>query len=574
MLVAHRQCFHRLRELLVKARSKVDLLVLLFLSSKMTIHRTSLLATCLPLKWYTRKDERTGLNVAPPVHSLIAARFFLLIGRVKQVFIYTTQDPTHFLYYVRHGMLSGMSNTCFLAYKRLSQELGRFICRILVRYANTEIIGYENCRHTIKNSQTDSLLLHFVFFQGDNESQRDLILATRRVESAICAFGGTLRSRDSTPMVNQNDETKYSDFVYQQTDRFAVNQSKLSWDVEENETRSDTEIMKGDNPTSGSRADSSSQSEGTLNDPAKVKYRCKLCGQWKQNHQCRYQQALQRSIGVMVYPAVNSYTAAEPGIIAPPLTKMNNFVSYDSDPGDDSPHSDHATLRRPKVNDGDPFAVHTSTVTPESLRGATHFHSPQSSLSAQSSDDPLSRQVGVANAGINARSRRYLKRSHNELTMDATSSAHHGGYDAMRGVLPFVASVTLRPEHYRAVTPLTKDPLIVTPDPRSSVGPTADSVEHATRNTSATRALYEYPPIPLTYQERKRLSDTLFYLAQEIPSLTCDCAALLRVARSQGEWDTAVAELLAQVVVALYCGEGDLRLDGLQQYLLTIGISC
>jgi hypothetical protein len=393
-------------------------------------------------------------------------------------------------------------------------------------------------------------------------------------------------------MEHSNEGSKCSDYVYQQTERYTVNHAKLSWDVEESspidfhhdratsdgsksiQDRLDTENLKGENLTSGSRTDSSSHSEGTLNDLGKVKYRCKRCGQLKQNHQCRYQQPLQRSIGVMVYPAVNSYTAAEPGIIAPPLTKMNNFVSYDSDPGDDGPHSDHATLRRPKVYDGDPFAVHTSTVTPESLRGATHFHSPQSSLSAQSSDDPMSRHVGVAIAGTNMRFRRYLKRSHNELTMDSTSSTRHGGYDSMRTALPFVASVTLRPEHYRAVTPLTKNSSLATPDPRASMGSTADSVERSTRNTSAARTLYKYPPIPLTYQERKRLSDTLFYLAQEIPSLTADCAALLRLARSQGEWDIAMAELLTQVVVALYCGEGDVRLDGLQQYLLTIGISC
>jgi hypothetical protein len=80
--------------------------------------------------------------------------------------------------------------------------------------------------------------------------------------------------------------------------------------------------------------------------------------------------------------------------------------------------------------------------------------------------------------------------------------------------------------------------------------------------------------MPLTFTERKRLSDTLFFLSKEIPALTRDAAEILRAAREKDEWDLALAEVLTQVVVGLYCGEGDHRLDGLQQYLLGIGISC
>ena len=56
--------------------------------------------------------------------------------------------------------------------------------------------------------------------------------------------------------------------------------------------------------------------------------------------------------------------------------------------------------------------------------------------------------------------------------------------------------------------------------------------------------------------------------------MTSDCAGILRDARDKDDWDQAVAELLTQVVVGLYCGEGDSQLDGLQQYLLTLGVSC
>jgi hypothetical protein len=56
--------------------------------------------------------------------------------------------------------------------------------------------------------------------------------------------------------------------------------------------------------------------------------------------------------------------------------------------------------------------------------------------------------------------------------------------------------------------------------------------------------------------------------------MTADVSSLLRTARETNKWDLAVSKVLTQIVVALYCGEGDHRLDGLQQYLLGIGILC
>jgi hypothetical protein len=120
----------------------------------------------------------------------------------------------------------------------------------------------------------------------------------------------------------------------------------------------------------------------------------------------------------------------------------------------------------------------------------------------------------------------------------------------------FAPTVALRPEHYRAVTPF------------SGLDSAAASGSGGASND------YRYPIIPLTFAERKRLSDTLFYLSKELPTATADCAKLLREAREAGEWDLAVAELLTQVLVGLYCGEGDTCLDGLQHYLLGLGISC
>jgi hypothetical protein len=276
-----------------------------------------------------------------------------------------------------------------------------------------------------------------------------------------------------------------------------------------------------------------------------MKYRCKLCGQLKNNHNCPYRQPLQRSIGVMVYPAVNSFTSFEPGTIAPPLTKMNNFVSYDSDQG--SPEPEHSTRK---------WSQKTSAVTPDSLGGAasgSFYHSPQSSLSAQSAEEghgaaTVAHARAVAVDGTRSCGQAPpRKRSHVVIEKNlehATSSKH----------ALFVATVALRPEHYRAVTQSSKE--------------SNGEVEQE------TPMAYQYPPVPLTFAERKRLSDTLFYLSKKIPNMTADCAALLREARSNDEWDQAIAELLTQVVVALCCREDDVRFKGLQQYLLGLGVSC
>ena len=80
---------------------------------------------------------------------------------------------------------------------------------------------------------------------------------------------------------------------------------------------------------------------------------------------------------------------------------------------------------------------------------------------------------------------------------------------------------------------------------------------------SDTRALVEHALCRLTQR-----------VMQEV-------AALLHTARAQNDWDLAVAELLTQVVVMIYCcggtgtdgGVGDTQLDGLQQYLRTMGIA-
>lgn len=276
--------------------------------------------------------------------------------------------------------------------------------------------------------------------------------------------------------------------------------------------------------------------------------RCKLCGQLKQNHNCTFRQSLQRSIGVQVFSAVNAFTAREPGSLAPALSKMNNFVSYDS--GHSShPPSEEGISRVDSHHNSASQREPASTVTPQSIRegGLTEIHSPQSSLSTNSQDMSPD---GMQNA---ARNHHYhvnfsstaaagnRKRSHSHFLEGQAKPFHH---------MAFCPSVALRPEHYRAVTPCHSTPI------------------------NGSGGGYQYPPVPLTFAERKRLSDTLFCFCKEIPGMMSDCAAILREAREKDDWDQAVAELLTQVVVGLYCGEGDSQLDGLQQYLLTLGASC
>jgi hypothetical protein len=246
----------------------------------------------------------------------------------------------------------------------------------------------------------------------------------------------------------------------------------------------------------------------------------------------------------MVYPAVNAFTACEPGILTKPLSKMNNFVSYDS--GNNTiPSPDSGAHRR---------SHETTRVTPETIKTrASVMHSPQSSLSTHSPDDSLgheeSRHLNMVEGhpprAIRKRSHVHVSRGDDTILRAAIPPG---------GTAPFVASLTLRPEHYRAVT-------------RKSKG---DQQQEQHQEDNA----YQYDHVPLTFTERKRLSDTLFFLSKEIPTLTRDVAGLLREAREKDEWDLAVAEVMAQVVVGLHCGEGDHRLDGLQQYLLGIGISC
>jgi len=298
-------------------------------------------------------------------------------------------------------------------------------------------------------------------------------------------------------------------------------------------------------------------------DQPKMKYRCKLCGQPKQNHVCTYQQSLQRSIGIMVYPSVNAFTASEPGELAPALSEMNNFVS--------TPENDYSSMASPERPSprrympsssnrifsaaGDGSSSHSSIthaspardgvpdITPESTRSSIHPQTNPPGSAPTSLDSPRhtsygrSKMTPSSSVPVTPRSPHHLTGATRKIDVSCPESGE--------GLL-FVEAIDLKPEQYRIVTEKRKP----------------------------TLGKFIYPSLPLPYAQRKSLSDNLFALSKEKAHLTDECAVVLREAREKDMWDLAVAELLTQVVVALHCPEDDFKFDGLRQHLLRLGIAC
>lgn len=442
-------------------------------------------------------------------------------------------------------------------------------------------------------------------------SPQDIAVALRRVACAVCAFGGTFmgerRSQDKiTPKTSSQSifrekpgdpatvtpsssastspgsrhqsrqRAKYDEML---PSRYYENDNRLSWEFEENppiedgkdddeDDLNDLKKEDGDDKSKGGSVngekgrsdDSGGQSNSEsgkktptngTNDQPKMRYRCKLCGQPKQNHTCPYQQSLARSIGTMIYPAVNAFTSAEPGVLAPALSEMNNFVGS----GSESVSSAETSPSRPtpdrmrRINPGLPPS--SAQVTPESLRGnargatspivnqvssTPQRRTPASSQRRRNAPLGSGRFMGSSPGSGSSSSSRNKKRSHSQM----------GGSDD-QGDLLFVEAMDLKPEQFRIVTQCK-----------------------AVNNPDA----FTYPALPLPYAQRKRLSDNLFSLSKEVPQLTDECAAVLREAREKDLWDLAVAELMTQVVIVVHCNEGDSSFEGLRRYLLTLGISC
>lgn len=416
-----------------------------------------------------------------------------------------------------------------------------------------------------------------------NPSLQDIKVARRRIECSVCTFGGNLdRDRSGTQackppgsqaaVKGEKSESLLSATVtpsssvgtppgsriisrakvkYEEAlpGRYYENESRLSWEFEETPpieiAQDDEEDKNDDQKDDMDSKDGKSNNDGSYCKPTdgdcagkrlataspqpKMRYRCKLCGQPKQNHNCPYQQSLARSIGINVYPAVNAFSAAEPGTIAPALSEMNNFIdqkelnsSNESSPSRPTPER---SRRVPQTG-----SVKSSTqVTPESMRSSPLLSSPGSFTPGTPARTPKSRN-GMGRRG--SKKRAY--------------SQNNGGSDD-QGDLLFIESMELKSEQFRIVTP---SKALKSPD------------------------AFTYPALPLPYAQRKRLSDNIFSLSNEVPKLTDECAQVLREAREKGMWDLAVAELMTQVVVIIHCPDGDHKFEGLRQYLLTLGVAC
>lgn len=418
-------------------------------------------------------------------------------------------------------------------------------------------------------------------YQGGPElygepNAQDIAVARRRVESSICTFGGnlhggrvasharsgreaifrgkdgsedqieagTLLSTDSLGSAHAQLARKRAKYEDELPGRYYENESRLSWEFEENppvetplEDESEIETTESGGHTSvrtehdqskddksnldddqyclsvNGDGDAGSTDKGSSSPQAKMRYRCKLCGQPKQNHRCPYQQALARSIGTMVYPAVNAFTADEPGLLAAPLSEMNNFVDVQKEGSEASPMRPSPDRMRIMSTTSTGSIIPSAQVTPEAMR----------------SNPRLPRSSGNRPGN--------KKRMYSQIKGGTTD----------QGDLLFVDAMELKPEQFRIVSPL---------------------------KSRKTGESFVYPALPLPYAQRKRLSDNLFSLSNEVPKLTDECAQVLREAREKDMWDLAVAELMTQVIVIIHCSDRDYRFEGLRQYLLTLGIAC
>ena len=406
-------------------------------------------------------------------------------------------------------------------------------------------------------------------------SPREITIARRRLHCAVCAFGGNRTKSYSQQMThgipshfktktdganfNSGFNKSQSQIHYEQQLklRYFENETRLSWDAEENppvdngrniesgrnnernsflhdystpdHNKSKTEKLPSLKSEESQRQCIKVESDTSRNDnedtkrsneAPKARYRCKLCGQPKQNHICPYQQSLQRSIGTMTYPALNSHECSEPGNLAPPLTEMNNFFNM-IDENQLETVSSSVSISSHNLDTVDSFGKPTHKITPDAhllKTDQTHTKSDNYILSLKTKK----RKIAVQSSFI-------------EKTADQYSN------DFL-----LLNKVEMKPEQYRAVSVNQSYPVY---------------------------GSYTYPSLPLTHSQRTCMSDSLFNLSKARFGLVDECSKILKEAQRTDLWDLAVAELLTQVLVVLHCPMGDNNLEGLRKYLLSLGIS-
>jgi len=286
----------------------------------------------------------------------------------------------------------------------------------------------------------------------------------------------------------------------------------------------------------------------------------------------------------MVHPAVNAFTAAEPGLLATDLKEMNNLAisaaavaaqaAMDNDDDiENSPIRGLPTPDRSSSRTGNnqdiggtttaiaaDAATSAAQVTPESTirsgggGGTTPSSIANSPISSSNGDltTPQRHRAGTpgdgSRSGTPANNGPTSSSSRKRRKMMSNNNGASAGAAGDQTDLLFVEEMELKPEQFRLVTPSK----IIDNNPDA----------------------FTYPALPLPYAQRKRLSDNLFSLSKEIPQLTDECASALREARERDLWDLAVAELMTQVVVVVHCHNNDMSFEGLRRYLLTLGFTC
>ena len=318
-------------------------------------------------------------------------------------------------------------------------------------------------------------------------------VARRRVNSALCAFGGGAVTPSDLKMLpqfqNSCRECRYEEQIPQ---RFFEGENRLSWEIED------------EPPTKISDCDNGMHLVG--------------------RGSC--EESMQRTIGVMVYPAVNAFTASEPGVITPALNEMNNFI----DSKHVLPEKTPSKLQTELSSNGAKAPL--PMVTPDSMRsGSQPSENKSFGTKRKSTQQSMNYAGGV-----------WMSNQSPSRMVSPGKVSEDTGSDLL-----FVDADELTAEQYRIVT-------------------------QKRRKLCCSR--YNYPALPLPYGQRKRISNAMFATSKRIPGLTDECASVLGEARKKDAWDFAVAQLMTQVIILTHCSAEDTCLDGLSKYLLTLGIAC
>jgi hypothetical protein len=376
-------------------------------------------------------------------------------------------------------------------------------------------------------------------------------MAKRRLVCTVQAYGGNMFRRSDSQHQNSvssifrvfEGSRSQADYDQVLNTRYYENDSHLSWDVEENPPVGSADSNSTANPgglhstspkSEDEQGDKGKMQKGNTRLPAiidnedsiasvegrdenssgsKTRYRCKLCGQPKQNHTCPYEKALLRHMGTMSYPALNAFQCKESGNLAPALSDMNNFVDLENDLDDEY---------------GDDL------MTPEDCKSGDPI-SGISSLKKRSLDS-----IPAFDASPDETKELMAKRRKTRRIAKGAKSERYQGDDKL-----FHEAMDIRPEQHRIVSP----------------------------NVTNQMGDFRYPTLPLSFEQRKNASEDLFELSQQIVGLTEECAEVLHIARESNAWDLAVAELITQVLVIISCPLGDNVLNGLRRHLETLGVS-